>query len=717
MTPVKHSAYGRPFSPYDSHARLGMNRCGVCRFRITITTLFLVHAPSALLLDTMDKQQEEGAGQLAQMRTAIFNRYLDVVLNHPWKTIIATLAISLVLVGLSIGLHYDVFDFDPVQGFETRGTTLANARLTLDALKRTVAGPIDIMHSQLPKIRDKRRAKVFKVNKASSSDPATWSATSSLRINKESSTAGTTLEPISIDYDDYGVDAQLKTQDLLDPCVQYSAMGTVVPYQYMEYMAKIILEIDENKLFTEGVFRKLCEVDSIIDSLLKRSSYQPRSTPAKHSFNLPFYANCLNFSTPNTCEAINTYDIETLRSTVSKCRQNSSLPMCNSQLIAQVLNYLLPRGTQPENNYAAIVLKIPASDRLTGSLQFYNELLELLQKHFSSIIHVRGAFFNVKNDEFLRTLVKDTYISFISAALVLTCFLIHSRSIFYTMITTTIIFLSMGIAFFFYTMIFRIKFFPSLNLLALVLMIAVGADDAFLLMVYYKRYKKFKVEPYQVGDPYIPLYKEHDRIVRAIRSSVRHSLTSMFVTSATTAVAFISNLTSYIIVLRCFAIYAGITVVINYILVVFLLPSTMTLCCRENYKKFFPEFETAPKLAYIVFHYRYIITAAAAVATVAAAVIVFVKPGLPMPRYNPAKVLRNSNPYEWYDNNEHMFNFSWHRNWKFQEIYIIGVEPIKRTSFFNPYTRYNLTIKEFVPTNTDLRQIEVSAYSIIHSPF
>ncbi|KAL6742453.1 hypothetical protein Aduo_015601 [Ancylostoma duodenale] len=678
MTPVKHIAYGWPFSPYDSHARLGMNRCRVCRFGITITALFLAHALSARLLGTMDKQQEEGGGQLAQMRSVIFNRYLDLVLNHPWKTIIVTLAISLVLVSLSISLHYDVFDFDPVQGFETRGTTLANARLTLDALKRTAAGAIDIMQAQLPKTLAKRQAKTFKVKKTSSSDAVASSSSSPLRISEKSATVSTTLEPISIDYNDYGMDSQLKAQDLFDPCVQYAAMGTLVSYQYVEYMAKIILQVeDEDKLFTEEVFRKLCEVDSIIDSLLKRSSYQPRSTLAKHSFNLPFYANCLNFSTPNNCQAINAYDIETLKSAVSKCRQNSALPMCNSQLIAQVLNYLLPRPSYSNNNYVAIVLKIPASDRLPGSLQFYNDLLELFQKHFSRDIYVRGAFFNVKNDEFLRALVKDTYIAFISAALVLTCFLIYSRSIFYTVIITTIIFLSMGIAFFFYTMIFRIDFFPSLNLLALVLMIAVGADDAFLLMVYYRKYKKFKVEPYHVGDPYVPLYKEHDRIIRAIRSSVRHSLTSMFVTSATTAVAFISNLTSYIIVLRCFAIYAAITVVINYVLVALLLPSTMTLCCKETYRRFIPEFETAPKLAYIMFRYRYVITAAAAVATVTAVIITFVKPGLPMPRYNPAKVLRNSNPYEWYDNNEHIFNFSWHRPWKFQENYIIGVEPIK----------------------------------------
>ncbi|KAK6754892.1 hypothetical protein RB195_013708 [Necator americanus] len=648
---------------------------------------------------------------IVEIYVSVKHRYCDLVLNHPWKTILTTLGFSFTLVILSVAFHYQVFDFDPVKGFETRGTTLANARLTLDAIKRTATSPFHIMNSQFEKNIKKRQAKVFKVNARPPDNVTTTSGKTTERVNDETASLSTTLEPISINYDDYGADPEPKIGDLADPCVQYMALGERIPYQVIDYSAKIILEVDDRKLFTVDVFRKLCEVDRIIDAEVETSAYKPRKIFVKNSFNLPFYANCLNFTTPNTCEAINVHDIETLRITIAKCRKNSSLPICSSQLFGQIFNYLLPRSKN--SNYVSILLKIAASDGGGGSLQFYNKLLESLKNHLAPEIILKGAFFNVKNNEFLHALANDTKIASISAVLVLSCFLFYTRSVFYTFIIFVIFFLSMGIAFFFYTVILRINFFPALNVLVLVLMIAVGADDAFLLLVYYRRYKKLKVEPYQIGEPYIPLYKEHDRVIRAIRASMRHSLASMFVTSATTAVAFISNLSSDIIVLRCFGVYASLTIIVNYLLVIFLLPSTMVLCCKEGHKKFLPNVDIASKIAYVVFRYRYFLVVAAITATVAAGIAVFLKPGLSLPRFNPTKLLTNSHPYEWYDNNGHIFNFEWQRRWKFIENYIIGVEPIQKTSFFNPYKVYNLNVREIAPTRLNLEQIEQNIDAII----
>ncbi|KAK6046167.1 hypothetical protein COOONC_16327, partial [Cooperia oncophora] len=251
----------------------------------------------------------------------------------------------------------------------------------------------------------------------------------------------------------------------------------------------------------------------------------------------------------------------TLQSTLHECRKDPQLPKCETPLIQQVRHYLLPTAMTDGNRYVAVILKIPASDNRQGSFEFYKALLKALQNKFVGDVSLKGSFFNVKNTEFIYALQSDAKIAAVSAVLVLACFLLYSRSFLYTFVILSIIFLSMGVAFFFYTVILRINFFPSLNLLAFVLMIAVGADDAFLLLVPFTGILqkiqeehlvlgiKAKEEPYHIGDPYVPLYKERDRMIRAIRSSLRHSLASMFVTSATTAVAFISNLSSAIIVL------------------------------------------------------------------------------------------------------------------------------------------------------------------------
>ncbi|VDL76609.1 unnamed protein product [Nippostrongylus brasiliensis] len=452
-----------------------------------------------------------------------------------------------------------------LRGFETRGTPLANARFTLDAIKRGSAKSVDILGAKFQRIISKRQAKVFKA--ADSGNNAVNSATTRDPFSKTdavvSSTMVSTHDPINVNYDEYGTESEPTVDDLSDPCVQYSALGSRIPYVYVDYTAKIIFEIKSKEVFSLDVFRRLCEVDRIIDRVVKTSSYKPPAVLFKHSLNLPL--------------------IEKLRSAVEECRNNSTHSMCSSPLIQQVAHYLLPKDPVTHNDLVAVILK----------------------DHFVGDVALKGAFFNVKNMEFHHSLLNDAKIAAVSALLVLTCFLLYSRSFLYTFIISVIIFLSMGIAFFFYTVILRIHFFPPINLLALVLMIAVGADDAFLLLVYFSKYKKTGEEPYRPGDPYIPLYKERDRLVRAIRCSLRHSLASMFVTSATTAIAFISNLTSDIIVL-------------------------------------------------------------------------------------------SKHPYEWYDNNEHLFDFKWKRRWHFMENYVIGVDPLE----------YFIAVPTNITISLDAKEVE-----------
>uniref|UniRef100_A0A7I4YSR2 SSD domain-containing protein n=1 Tax=Haemonchus contortus TaxID=6289 RepID=A0A7I4YSR2_HAECO len=657
-------------------------------------------------LTTSTKEDQSEHGRLSMMQTAIFNRYCSIVLNHPWKTIIFTTVTSIILVALAIIFHYDTFDFDPVRGFETRGTTLANARMTLDALRKARATTTEILLSKLKKHVAKRQAKTFKLTNDlipidSSFKGNGWeksrtvSPADGLALIESISINTTSVEAATIDYNDYGIDIEPKAIDLSDPCVQYLALETQDLYQYLDFTAKIIFQINTEETFSVDVFRRLCEVDAVIDRILKRSQYKPQTIPfITNSFNLPLYSNCLRLTTANRCDAINSQDIATLQSAVRTCRQDPLKPVCNP-LIQQVNNYLLPKSMSNKKRHVAVLLKIPASDGRAGSYDFYRTLLDAFENQFVGDIVLKGASFNEKNGEFLHALQDDTKIAAVSAVLVLFCFLFYSRSFLYTFIILMIIFLSMGVAFFFYTVIFRIDFFPSLNMLVLVLMIGVGADDAFLLLVYYRRFRKAKEEPYQVGDPYVPLYKERDRVVRAVRNSLSHSLSSMFVTSATTAVAFVSNITSEIIVIRCFGIFASLTMTANYILVVLLLPSAMVLTCSEKRSRFVPHINVAPKISRLLYQGRFFVLLLGVATTIVASTIVFVSPGLNMPRYNPTKLLTNSHPYEWYDNNAHMFNFDWKRKWKLMENYVLGVGGEKSISLLSPYEELAIPFKEF----------------------
>lgn len=48
----------------------------------------------------------------------------------------------------------------------------------------------------------------------------------------------------TIDYEDYGVGWQPTIHDLHDPCVQFSALGDAIPYEYVDILAKVVFEVE-----------------------------------------------------------------------------------------------------------------------------------------------------------------------------------------------------------------------------------------------------------------------------------------------------------------------------------------------------------------------------------------------------------------------------------------------------------------------------------------
>lgn len=53
-----------------------------------------------------------------------------------------------------------------------------------------------------------------------------------------------TLEPISIDYDDYGVGHRPSIADIQTGCEQFYAMGKYIPYEAVEFLTKVIYSVN-----------------------------------------------------------------------------------------------------------------------------------------------------------------------------------------------------------------------------------------------------------------------------------------------------------------------------------------------------------------------------------------------------------------------------------------------------------------------------------------
>ena len=106
-----------------------------------------------------------------------------------------------------------------------------------------------------------------------------------------------------------------------------------------------------------------------------------------------------------------------------------------------------------------------------------------------------------------------------------------------TIASITSIGFSLGLAYFTYTFVFRLSFFPFMNILAVIIALGVGADDTFILSRVWQQHTSTI---------------SSTKLESLVSNTLHHSLLSMLVTSITTTVAFFSSYISNITAIKCF---------------------------------------------------------------------------------------------------------------------------------------------------------------------
>uniref|UniRef100_A0A673JQB3 Protein dispatched homolog 1 n=1 Tax=Sinocyclocheilus rhinocerous TaxID=307959 RepID=A0A673JQB3_9TELE len=182
------------------------------------------------------------------------------------------------------------------------------------------------------------------------------------------------------------------------------------------------------------------------------------------------------------------------------------------------------------------------------------------------ITTITGIEFGIKHNLFQDYLLTDTMYPAIAIVIVLVVMCIYTRSMFITLMTMFAIISSLIVSYFLYRVVFNFDFFPFMNLTALIILVGIGADDAFVLCDVWN-YTKFD--------------KPNSELSETVGVTLQHAALSMFVTSFTTAAAFYANYVSNITAIRCFGVYAGTAILVNYILMVTWLPAVVVL--HERY--------------------------------------------------------------------------------------------------------------------------------------
>lgn len=285
------------------------------------------------------------------------------------------------------------------------------------------------------------------------------------------------------------------------------------------------------------------------------------------------------------------------------------------------------------------------------------------------ITTITGIEFGIKHSLFQDYLLMDTVYPAIAIVIVLLVMCVYTKSMFITLMTMFAIISSLIVSYFLYRVVFNFEFFPFMNLTALIILVGIGADDAFVLCDVWN-YTKFD--------------KSHADTSETVSITLQHAALSMFVTSFTTAAAFYANYVSNITAIRCFGVYAGTAILVNYVLMVTWLPAVVvlheryllnifscfrktrgrvysnkscwTVLCQMIHKVVFAASEASriffeKVLPCIVIKFRYIWLVWFLALTIGGAYVVCVNPKMKLPslELSEFQVFRSSHPFERYD--------------------------------------------------------------------
>ncbi|XP_030842420.1 protein dispatched homolog 1-like [Strongylocentrotus purpuratus] len=310
------------------------------------------------------------------------------------------------------------------------------------------------------------------------------------------------------------------------------------------------------------------------------------------------------------------------------------------------------------------------------------------------VVAIGGGF---KFDLFGDYLFSDFIYIGIGCLAVVAIIWMYVGSFFVTIMTMFSIIMSMVVAYFLFHTVFRLVFFPFINVITAVLLIGVGADDCFVYVDIWKLAKK-----------------EHgggrENRVLVLRETLKHAATTMFVTSLTTASALFAGCVSSITAVRCFSVFAGSSILVNFVLTVTWIPAAVMFhekyfICDEEAQEgscrccglwfflgriydqvsrvggmFFEKY-----LPIIIVKLRFLWILLLSGLGIGGFCVVFVEPRLRLPSQSEFQVFRKSHILEQYDQvYKETFSFETDSDNTMPAYIVWGIEPVDNGNHWDP---------------------------------
>lgn len=214
----------------------------------------------------------------------------------------------------------------------------------------------------------------------------------------------------------------------------------------------------------------------------------------------------------------------------------------------------------------------------------YQDWTDSLRDRFDSLSNDQQTIFIIgvvlANSVFGEIALRDLSFSIAAIVLVFIVIWFHTTSAWLASISMLQIFLSFPLAYFFYRFIFQQLYFAALQILAIFLILGIGADDVFVFTDAWKQ---------------APVVLGKTDLVTRMTWTYRRAVKTMTVTSVTTAAAFFVTATSPIMPISTLGVWAGLLILLQFALVITVYPCAVIIWERFWRQRLFVRFFRKPR--------------------------------------------------------------------------------------------------------------------------
>lgn len=615
--------------------------------------------------------------------------YARVLARYPYLIVAAVLVITITCLGVSIfkseGFHFE----RPRAGFETRGTELSEKLVAYNNLLRISENSLSltpfpyqhktkfhhkIRHRNKNRHRKKRRKNRKRKKKKNK--------------RKKQRRLRNTLGVKKVALGSRHANRLRKT----------AAENYFCDDLDEKYARVVFKSLDGSSLFTLKNIQAMCRLESkVVRSTSLFTELCIDDSRECRSWSLGNYIGLLSNKT--SCTDLEENDIALALQTLSHCGQfyrNYSLgayceecikvpAVCKlHNAVYHILHYLtdahfttITPQDQPVLAYSISFLPFVQSSA-TVNLFEYIEGQDLQEEN----VELVAANFGIKDVLFKQYIWLDSKWLFLTAASIFLAIWLYSASFFITLMTFLAIFWSLEIAYFLYVFVLGISFFPYMNMVTVMIMVGIGADDTF---IYCKVWNLAKTE------------RSNVTLEKIVAETLKHAATSMLVSSLTTAAAFLANVISDITAIRCFSIYVGTSVLCNFLLMMTWMPAMIVIyekscnclpCCSSDEQGPGSVLCRVPRnihksisncsriffekiLPCLVIKFRYFWLVVFGILGLASIAIVFVYPGIKLPTKEKFQYFSSSHLLEVYD--LHLWNHFWFEKTEIDQVPLMPI--------------------------------------------